>query len=263
MTQFCYIITEGVLDVVLITQVIQRGLGGELVKRMHDLSDNGRTYVKKRFKFPYNDDITRRSVPMPAFLQIGQSLIILGNAQGLSRIKDTIESDQEAFKHLDWYPDAMAVIYDADNQPPMDRFSGFAELFQPYGYPTPTHLEQVVRANGLRAGLFAFPGQGRRGTLEDVLLPLAVNRFPELSQYAVSYVDTWFAADIAKNHPDFKELRNPSGVRKAKLSALASLLKPAKPITASIEDQKWVPITPEESEPLAPLVSFVRQLLEP
>lgn len=129
-------------------------------------------------------------------------------------------------------------------------------------FPRPQTLDDVASANGLRAGVFAFPGQGSPGTLEDVLLPLAATRFPELWKHADQFVQDWLATDIANSGSDFKELRKLSGPKKARLSTMVALLKPAKPLKASIEDHRWFPDDMAVRSELNPLIEFLNKLFD-
>jgi len=174
-----------------------------------------------------------------------------------------MRADDEAFFRLDWRPSTVAVILDADGATPSLRLAEFAALVAEHGYPRPSALDEVTHAAGLRAGVFAFPGGGQPGTVEDVLLPLASVRFPALEPHSATYVAEWQANGDAQTADDFSELRAPSGPKKARLSAAAALLKPGKSLNASIEDQGWIPADPRSNEALKPLMGFLDQLLAP
>ncbi|MEW6742327.1 MAG: DUF3226 domain-containing protein [Planctomycetota bacterium] len=262
MSNFTYIVAEGVLDVVVLTQVLKHGFAFAVVERKSDLPGLAARWLTQ-FKWPVGNDIARRSVPAPAFLLKDGWVIGLRNAQGLDNIKKTVRADTEAFLRLPWMPAAMGIVLDADDTPPANRFPDFAALLQTHGYPRPAALDTIARSGELRAGVFAFPGKGRPGTLEDILVPLGATRFPILSRHAERYVADWRSTDDAQTDADFKELRSPSGPKKARLSAAVALLKPAKALPASIEDQGWVPADPRCCDALKPLMGFLDQLLAP
>lgn len=262
MSNFTYIIVEGVIDVVLLTRVLRQGYGFTIIDKMSQLPSPAKDWLKE-FKWPIGEDISRRAVPAPAILTKENMTIGLQNGQGLTVIAQKAKNDKERFLRIGWAPSALAVILDADNAPPLARFDEFATLLAELGYPQPHSLDKVVESGGKRSGVFAFPGQGLPGTIEDVLLPLADKRFPALSQYADEYVSGWEQQDEAKTSDDFKEFREPSGHKKARLSAIAAMLKPGKPLNASVEDQKWVPDNPRTSAALKPLMDFLDQLLRP
>jgi len=262
MSNFTYIIAEGVIDVVLLTRVLRQGYGFAIIDKMSQLPPLAADWMKN-FTWPVGEDISRRAVPAPAILAKGNMTIGLQNGQGLTVIRRKTKEDEERFFRIGWRPSAWAVILDADNDPPSTRFDEFATLLAELGYPKPNSLDKVVESGGKRSGVFAFPGQGLPGTIEDVLLPLADKRFPVLNQYADEYVSGWEQQDEAKTNDDFKEFREPSGHKKARLSAIAAMLKPGKPLNASVEDQKWVPDNPRTCAALKPLMDFLDQLLRP
>lgn len=255
MSRFVYLICEGVLDVVLVTQVLCKVFDFDLVEKKSDLSEKPAEWLGL-FKWPHSDDIARRAVPAPAFLTKDSLIVGIRNSQGLERIKNTIYQDQEAFMRLDWSPDAFGVILDADDEPCEKRFASFATALDERGLPRPVEIEKVVSKDGVAAGIFSFPGSYAEGTLEDLLLLLGKERFPELYRHAEAFVNDW-----TEDTSDFRELKKPSGRKKSKVSAMISLLKPAKPIAASIEDQKWLGENPGENEHLKPLVEFLRAVL--
>ena len=260
MSSFVYIITEGVLDVVFISQVLCCGFGGEIIQRKNRLPERARQWLNQ-FRWPVGDDIARRAVPAPSFIQFENGLAAVRNAQGLANIRKTLTADQEAFLRLRWQPTSMGIVLDADVEKPAVRFGDFAALLHDNGYPKPVHLDCIEALNDRRAGVFAFPGQGRSGTLEDVLMSVAACRFPTLSSRANKYIQDFFDSSAEIEDNDLVELKRPSGPKKAKLSALAAVLKPGKPLSASIEDQHWLPAGLDAFEPTKPLMNFLVDLM--
>ena len=82
-------------------------------------------------------------------------------------------------------------------------------------------------------------------------MPLADARFQTLASHAATYVANWPSDQSA----DFSELRNPSGRKKARVSAITALLKPGNSPIASIEDQGWIDSGAHDS--LRPLSAFL------
>ncbi|ACL06558.1 hypothetical protein Dalk_4882 [Desulfatibacillum aliphaticivorans] len=259
MSGYSYMIAEGVLDVVFLAQIL-KAFGYGIVRKKSNLPEPAQNWLNQ-FKWPVDDNIERKAVPAPAILHCDAKLIAIRNAQGLSKVRETLEADMEAFLRLKWKPDSLAIILDADDKTPKERFAEFAPMIREAGYPEPANLEEVANADELRSGIFSFPGDGRQGTIEDVLMPLSELRFPELSKHAEQYVQSWREKEGAPEGKDFKEFRKPSGPLKARLSAAAALLKPGKPLNASIEDQKWIPDNLDECEELTALVGFLKNFL--
>lgn len=262
MKRFIYLITEGVHDVLLISLVLQLGFGLAVIENESDLPEEARRWLKM-FPWPLKGDITRRSVPTPEFLENDRLFIGISNAKGIREIASRLNADFEAFyREDDWFPSGIAIILDADEESPESRFLEFADLIDPSRFPVPRQLESVARLGERTAGVFSFPGGGQPGTLEDVLIPVANTRFPELRKHATDFVLTWQERDSVSPSGDYKELRKPKGAQKATLSAMVSLLKPGKGLAPSIQDQRWIPADVNSCEALQPLVTFLAALLE-
>ncbi len=263
MSSFVYLIAEGVTDVMLITRVLRRYLSMTPIEKRTDLPDKARTWLNG-FKWPVGEDIARLAVPAPVFMQREGTLVATRNAQGLDRIQTALDADNEALTRIDWRPDALGVLLDADNKNPSERFSTIRDKLKHFdSFPSLAGLrrvEDVASAEGddRRAGIFVFPNATTPGTVESVLLPLGEAAFPELHDASQSFVASW-----NRDHghePLFKELRKPAGVSKAQLSTMASLLKPGKNLNASLHDQKWVPPR-DVPDVLKPLLEFLLALV--
>ncbi len=252
MSRFTYLIAEGVLDVVFLSKVICQAFGLTQIQTYPALPGHAKDWLTKTTKWPIADDITRMSVPAPVFLENQTTLVGIRNAKGIGNVKKMIEGDFATFLRLDWFPDTMCVILDADDQPPTQRFADFVPLFHERNVPQPSQLGQIAVQEEKRSGVFSFPGRGQSGTIEDVLLPIAQRRFGNLSDHAARYVREW----IPDESSDYTELAKPSGQKKAELSAMAALLKPGKSINASIDDQKWIS-NPVDIPELVPLIEFL------
>ncbi len=263
MSSFVYLIAEGVTDVTLIMRVLRRYLSMRRAEKRDDLPDHAKTWLDG-FKWPVGGDIARLAVPAPVFMQKNGLLIAIRNAQGLSRIQNVLDADNEALFRSGWKPDALGILLDADNKKPYERFVTFRDgLTQTDCFPGLAHLQNVEEvaspeSDDRRAGVFVFPDATTPGTVESILLPLGEAAFPELHGTSQRFVESW-----NRDHghePLFKELRKPAGVRKAQLSTMASLLKPGKSLNASLYDQDWVPPR-EVPELLKPLFEFLQALV--
>ena len=261
MNHFVYIITEGVQDVVFLTLVLRQAFGLKLIEKQSELPQEAATWLTN-FKWPVGGDIARRAVPAPSFVGGDGVFVAIRNAQGLSNISKVMAVDDEVFLRLQWAPSAVAVVLDADDEEPALRFAGIAKLLVQLQWPKPERLEVIAQSSGKRAGVFSFPGAGRSGTLEDVLVPLGNRRFPELARHADDYVTQWMTDAVRTQGADFKLLRKPSGPKKAVLSAMVALLKPTKGLVPSLEDQHWLPASLNEAAELIPLLEFLTRLLE-
>jgi hypothetical protein len=261
MKRFIYIITEGVHDVLVISQVLQRGFGLIVIENEAGLPEEAKKWLKM-FPWPLRGDITRRSVPTPEFLENDTLFVGISNSRGIGEIRKRLNADFEAFsREENWFPGALGIILDADEEAPEKRFLEFADLVAQAGFPRPEVLDSVAELGKRCGGVFSFPGGGQPGTLEDVLIPIAGTRFPDLHTHATSFVQTWQQQDSAALSGDYKELRKPKGGLKATLSAMVSLLKPGKGLPPSIQDQKWIPDDVSSCVVLKPLMDFLTALL--
>ena len=132
MKKFVYLIAEGVLDVVVLTQILRSEFKFDEVKRKADLPEEASKWLSQ-FKWPEGDDIKRRTVPAPAFLIDERFCVAIRNSQGITNIRRTMISDHEAFLRLDLNPSAVGIVLDSDDVPPADRFNEFAELLEERG----------------------------------------------------------------------------------------------------------------------------------
>lgn len=115
MSSFVYLLAEGVTDVTLITRVLRRYLSMSRIKARSDLPDRAKTWLDS-FRWPVGGDIARPAVPAPVFMQRAGVLVAIRNAQGLDQIRTTLDADNEALVRIDWRPDALGILLDADNK---------------------------------------------------------------------------------------------------------------------------------------------------
>jgi hypothetical protein len=263
MNAFIYLIAEGVTDVTLITRILRRYLAMTRIKTRADLPDRARAWLDS-FKWPVGGDIARLAVPAPVFMQSDSVLVAVRNAQGLDQIQATLDADNETLFRIDWRPDALGVLVDADNKKPSERFVATRDKIETFeSFPSLGELRDVAEVaasegDGCRAGIFVFPDATTPGTIENVLLRLGAMAFPELHNASQEFIESW-SRDHWHETP-FHELRKPAGVSKAQLSTMASLLKPGKNLNASLQDQEWVP---KGSPPdlLKPLFDFLQAVV--
>lgn len=262
MNGFVYLIAEGVTDVALISQVLRRYLAMQQVTTLDSLPREAKEWLD-RFKWPSGGKIDRFAVPAPVFMEGGGALVALRNAQGLTRMNETLNRDDAAFELMGWKPDALGVLLDADNNAPDERFRYYRDKLTPEEcFPRLSNLKSIegviAQEGGRRSGIFVFPSANETGTLDDLLLSLGKDAYPKLHGASTSFVTSWHPSNSAGEL--FKELRKPAGATKAQLSAMAALLKPGKNLNASLQDHPWVP-EGKPPEVLNPLVRFLTEIL--
>jgi hypothetical protein len=266
---FVYIIAEGVSDVTLIASILSKYHGMKRVDKIESLDSDLAEWLKdnKSYSWPVGGDLSRLAVPAPVFLADDARIAAICNAEGLSKIDIKLKTDFETFqRRVDRFPDSVGIVLDSDEESSSERFTEACSLFKKamserfdIEFPTPFKVDAVAAAPQRQFGVFVVPGGGRRGTLEDVLLPLGRTRFPKLFERAEGFVQGCIR-DAVPEVADGRELRKPKGQDKATISAAVSLLKPGKNVNASLQDNDWLPDDPENSQ-IASLNTFLKDLI--
>lgn len=271
MNAFYYIVTEGVHDVAFIGRLLRVAKGAKRIKRLESLEKPFKDWLESTFKWPLlvtsdddkeYHDIERLAVPAPVLYQLATSeVLVLRNAQGITKIRDKLEVDREVFARMQKDPDAIGVILDSDDKPATDRFDEMKATFLSLEIPAPEALGEVS-AGTPRVGVFALPQPGVAGTLEDILLKLGDVAYPGLTEAARVYADHWRReADVEPRASDWKEIRHPAGPKKATIGAMTAVLKPGKSTQVSLEDNRWVSDQTKDLACLKPCLAFLNALL--
>jgi hypothetical protein len=258
MSGHIYLLTEGVHDVAFLGKLLEAALGFERVFKESDLDPIWVRILPT--KWPHDGSL-RPSVPAPSFyrhLASGISVAVV-NAQGISELAKRLERHRSALSLDGVMLDAVGVVLDADAQESStQRFMRMAEALSASGFPRPTTAEAV--AGVPRTGVFVLPGGGVPGTLEDLLLECAAVVYPVLRSRAEPFVD-----GLDRTVSDFvagelKELGAPAGRHKAVVAAIGAILKPGKPIQATIEDHRWIALDTLKLPRIAALLKFLSEL---
>ena len=264
MSETAYLITEGVTDAYLISRVLRRYFGMMRIQHRSDLPREADLWLQS-FRWPVEENISRLTVPAPIFMQAQDRVVAIRNAEGLTRIGETLDLDDEALIRVGWQPDAFGLLLDADEHPSSAFDQATKSLQVPGSFPPLASLERIGQiqttpdADGRRCGIFVFPDGRESGTVELLLLALGEEAFPELHQESRKFTDSWIASHV--DGQEFTELRKPAGPYKAQLSTMTAMLKPGKSPNVSFQDHDWVP---KAAIPrcLEPLVTFLEALLE-
>lgn len=268
MSEFFYIVAEGVHDVAFVGKLLTVVHGAKRIKKLEDLDGWLSTWVTEAFKWPRRSvthhDIERLSVPAPVFYRLTTNeIVVLRNAQGISKIGKTLYVDLEAFGRTQEVPRSIGVVLDSDDEDDDKRFGELKATLEGVQLVAPPSLGAVSEGTP-RVGAFALPAPGVVGTLEDVLLSLGDVAYPALTAAARGYVGHWRAvADEDLANAEWKELRKPAGAKKATISAMTAVLKPGKSTPASLEDNRWVSEQTKALACLQPSVVFLNALFAP
>jgi hypothetical protein len=237
MSTYVYLLTEGVHDVAFLGRLLQTSLGFEWVFKESELDPAWKRILPT--KWPHDGSL-RPSVPAPSFyrhLGSGTSAAVV-NAQGISELAKRLKTHRNALDLDGVRLDAVGVVLDADaRETPTRRFNRMADALTETGFPRPAAAEVVAGAP--RTGVFVLPGGGAPGTLEELLLECSALVYPTLRSHAERFVDGLDrSADFVAD--ELEDLDAPAGRHKAVVAAMGAILKPGKPIQATLEDHRWI-----------------------
>lgn len=268
MSRFVYLLSEGVHDVAFLSRVLKHVHGASKIDLKSKLDEPRQRWING-FKWPVGENIDRLSVPAPKFvyIQANDTLIGLRNAEGIDRLKTTLEDDLEVLYKHDALPSTIGVFLDSDREPQDRRFKKLREeLLKVSAGSRSLQLADKLAAMGTgdpRVGIFAFPSPGTEGALEDLLLELGSVLYDELCKRASAYVNAWHAQVGSDGHKDWGDLKGQSGVKKATFATATAVLKPGRGAVATIEDNRWVGEATQDHGALAPCLAFLAELLAP
>ena len=268
MSRFVYLLSEGVHDVAFLSRVLKHIHGASRVDVKSRLDEQRQRWING-FKWPIGENIVRLAVPAPKFVHIAASdtLIGLRNAEGIDRLKATLEDDLEVLYKHEALPDTIGLFLDSDNEAQDERFRKLrSELLDIAAAPGALQLPDRLATMGTgspRVGIFAFPSPGSEGALEDLLLDIGRVPYEELCRRAKAYVSEWHAHVGSDTHKDWKDLKGQSGLMKAAFATATAVLKPGRGAAATIEDNRWIGDATKDHPSLAPCLAFLSDLLAP
>jgi len=257
----CYFVVEGPHDVELIGRVLKPE-GFKRVLQLQDVDPFWLPLVPR--EFPVRGDLAKR-VPVPVFFARDDVKVAISTSEGGNdeRLITTLQDSLDVLRReRDAALSAVGVLLDADDRPPSERLKKVAQGMARCGLTEPP-LDGTVLQSSPRAGVFALPDNRREGTLEDLLVVCGQARYPELHAAAEAFVRSvdlrWEEFAAAKD--DLKFIKRPAGPKKARLGAMASVLRPGKAIQMSIQDNRWLEPASLTLPELAPVVSFIRAVV--
>lgn len=265
MRSFVYVVTEGVHDVAFLGRLLVVAHAATRIDRLEDLDEPMRAWLQ-RFKWPNprgtHHDIARLAVPAPVFYRLpSKAVVAFRNAGGITEIEKTLTVDLEAFRRDENTPNVIGVVLDSDNEPSDAAFLKLKVMLEGLGLVVPASLAAVSDGTP-KVGAFAFPEPGSAGTLEDLLLALGDDAYPELAAEARAYATRWRDKAVGEaQNTDWKELRKPAGVKKATIGAITAVLKPGKSVQTSLDDNRWVSASTIALAPLQPCLDFLSKLI--
>jgi hypothetical protein len=268
MSRFVYLLSEGVHDVAFLSRVLKHVHEASKIDLRSKLDAQRQRWVDG-FKWPVGDNIDRLAVPAPKFVLIAASdtLIGLRNAEGIGRLKATLEDDLEMLYKHEALPDRIGLFLDSDKEPQDQRFQKLrSELLKISTSSGALQIADKLATMGTGSpsvGIFAFPSPGVEGALEDLLLEIGQVPYQDLCKRAGDYVSAWHTHVGSDTHKDWKDLKSQSGLKKATFATATAVLKPGRGAVATIEDNRWIGDATKDHPSLAPCLAFLRELLAP
>ncbi|MFI3190629.1 hypothetical protein BCS42_07720 [Crenothrix sp. D3] len=210
--------------------------------------------------YPDKDGDIQKRMPTPLFLQNETHAIAICSAVGDSQLINTIMGNEV---NLDISVESIGILLDSDTQmSAQQRYTKVkADLAEASAskFVLPAVAGTITQGKP-NLGAFVLPDNQTAGTLEDLLLESAEQKYPCLLKMAKNYVaDAKYNAGLKKS--ELKELKN-AGENKAIIGAMATIMRPAKSIQVSIQDNDWLRGTALEIERIKSVQNFLKILFD-
>ena len=256
-----YILVEGPHDVEFLARLLPKDV--HRVRDFAALDPSWQPLVPR--SYPHKGDLLAR-VPLPTFFAGPALSIALHSAAGIDKLVKTLEESTAIFDTYKVALDSVAVVLDADDHvPPVQRHAALRQRLRTL--PRPANWPVVggeVAPGPPRCGIFVLPDNEQPGSLEDLLLEASHQSYPGLHQRSEAFIAT-IDGDIGALGlipRDLKDLRKPSGARKATLACVANVLRPGKAIQVAIQDGRWLDAAAIAALPrIQSVQAFVQTLL--
>ena len=234
--EYGYLLVEGYHEI----EYVGRLLKYRAITRVKKIENLDPFWSKSQLiprTFPYGGDLLKR-VPVPVFFQNDEISIAVQCSTGLEKILDTLKLTLANMPEITEEVKGIGVIFDADykDNAAKDRYAKIKEELVPI-LNLPDNPGQVLD-NDLKSGVYIFPDNLSKGTIETMLLECGSVVYPDLIKSATTFVDSINIGSYVKN--DRKDFQKPSGREKAIIGAMGSVLRPGKAIQVSIQDNKWL-----------------------
>ena len=156
----------------------------------------------------------------------------------------------------------IGVFIDADNLAPATRMTGLwsdltAKNSAP-GFSFPLTPGTIVPVP-IRCGVYVLPDNINTGSIEQLLESCAQTSYSDLHQRAGDYLTAIDRSKLTTNEQ--ARLARGNNQKKAHLGAIGSVLRPGSAIANTIRDDRWIDPTTLTLPLIAPLRTFLRDLL--
>ncbi len=259
MRKYGYLVVEGPHDVEFAYRLLSPS-GLKRVQHQKELEPFLSPLIPR--EYPPKGDLQKR-MSTPLFLQNDTHAIAIHSAVGDSQlvnvIMDNMDGEVLEFKKMV----GIGIFLDSDSQTsPQNRYdeikTSLAEKSsQLFILPDDAGTIKKGQPN---LGAFVLPDNQTSGTLEDLLLESAEQKYPYLLKIAKNYVsDAKHNAGLKSS--ELKELKN-AGENKAIIGAMATIMRPGKSVQVSIQDNDWLKGKALEIENIKAVQTFLKTLFE-
>lgn len=255
--KYGYVIVEGHHDAEVIGHILRRK-NLIFITKLEELDQYWKFLVPR--DFPPDGDLLKR-VPVPLFFQNNEYSIAVQIAGGdlkeiKKRLKATIENRDTLLEDVV----GVGITIDADygSNGAIGRFNQLKkELSNLIEFPR--NPGKVLNAKP-KTGIFIFPDNKNKGTIENILLKCGQKVYSGLIGGATNFVDNVNLNLLNGNDKiDFKKR---SGRDKSKIGCVANILRPGKSIQVSIHDNDWISDQTIVIPEVAALKRFLAELFE-
>lgn len=261
MSQASFLIgVEGNHDQAFIERILHKSLKLQKFKgTKEDLEELDVNKIWRKFipKYPTQKGRLYERLDMPSLLRSEDSNLLVGIYAGggsklVGNLKDKLSNISSYLDFLDGF----AIIADSDKKMVTQVAENYAKELEdcfPGFISTQDCLGQVVH-NSLRLGLYILPNNKDQGVLETLLCQCGDFIYKDYMERAEDYL-VKFSQRETSHWSNFDR-------EKAKIAAIASILKPGKTNTTTITDNQWVSKeTLEQLPDMVQLVRFLKELL--
>lgn len=244
--QYAYFIVEGHHDIAAIGRVLKY-YHFKKIRLMSELDEYWKRTVPN--KYPHNDNLLER-MPVPEFFKsndISLAIISANNKDQIPGRFRATKSNIDADKLV-----AVGLFCDADLDFAKECCSNLSSCIVDPWFEV-LEIPGQVYGECPRIGVYVFPDNNTRGTLEDVLLRGAEVAYPTLLSYAREYVE--------KVEHCYKSLWRGADGQKVIVGCVGNILSPGKSNQVIIQDNDWISEKTLNIEPIKALNDFICNLL--
>ena len=259
MNKHYYFIVEGAHDVASIGKLLKY-LGMKEKRKKDEIAEVWSDNLIPE-KFPFEANKLDRITPIPSFYESSEVSVAIHVAGGESKIVSSLDLTISNLRIKDLKKiDGIAVFCDADNinadekrQLLVEQISSEEDIcFNETFFNDKTGK---IRGVEISSGIYVFPDNNQKGTLEKLLIECARIEYGNLLSKSQEYID--------KIDLNYKNKWSGADESKVLIGSITNILKPGKSNQVSIHDNNWISETTiENSDSLNKLYNFILKFID-